>query len=263
MALFTDAQVIAIDDLLRFEASIGQVAAAQGIDVNGKIALATSDIAERLKLWLLAQYPYAPNWFNPWLNSHLLNLGTVVTTPALQRWLCVASIAKIFAEAYNAQLNTRFQAKWQQYLQEADNSAEMAFRGGLGIVSNPLNQPPLPLLSVQSGGLAAQTLFIQTTWVDAKGNESAPSPASSFTLGDASGITVAIVANFATAPAAAAGWNIYAGELSNTVTRQNAAAIAMESTWQMPATGLAYGAAPGSGQKPDYYIQLSRQRQRG
>lgn len=263
MALFTDPDVITLDDLLPFENSLGQVASAQGIVIDGKIALATSDIAERLKLWLLAQYPYVPNWFNPWLNTRLLDLGTVVVTPALERWLCVASIAKIFAEAYNAQLNTRFQAKWQQYLQESENSAETTFRAGLGIVSNPLNKPPMPLLSVQTGSLPAQTICIQTTWVDAKGDESAPSPQNSFALGDGSALTVAIMANFAGAPPAATGWNVYAGGQSNNVTLQNGTPLAMGATWQMSTSGLAYGAVPGNGQKPDYYIQLSRQRQRG
>lgn len=263
MALFTDPGVITLDDLLPFENSIGQVAATHGIDVDQKITLATSEIAERLKLWLLAQYPYEPNWFSPWLNRQLLDLGTVVVTPAMQRWLSVSSIAKVFAEAYNAQLNTRFQAKWQQYLQEAANSADATFRAGLGIVSNPLNKPPMPFLSVQAGNLPAQSIFIQTTWVDAAGGESAPSPETGFILGDHSGVTVAIAADATSAPAAATGWNVYGATQSDRLARQNATPLTIGSIWQMPDSGFIYGAAPGDGQQPDYYIQLSRQRQRG
>lgn len=263
MALFSDPGVVTLDDLLPFENSIGQVASMHGIDVNQKVALATSEIAERLKLWVLAQSPCEPNWFRPSLSPRPLDLGTVVVTSSMQRWLCVSSIAKVFAEAYNAQLNTRFQAKWQQYLQEEANSAEIAFRAGLGIVVNPLAKPPMPLLSVQTGNLSAQSIFVQTTWVDVKGNESAPSPESGFVLGDGSSVTVAIDANTASAPDAATGWNVYAGTQSNSVARQNASPLAIGSTWQMPNSGFIYGAAPGDGQKPDYYVQLSRQRQRG
>ncbi|HEX7363295.1 MAG TPA: hypothetical protein VF283_22625 [Bryobacteraceae bacterium] len=263
MALFTDFEVITLDDLLTFENSIGQVASAHGIDVDAKIALATSEIAERLRLWILAQSPYEPMWFSPWMNRNFLDLGTVVVTSALQHWLCNSSLAKVFAEAYNVQLNTRFRAKWQEYRQAAQTSADTAFRAGLGMVSNPLPKPPMPLLSVLTGSLSAQSIFIQTAWVDRNGNESAPSPENGFVLGNDSSVTVAILANTASAPAAAAGWSVYGGTSEDKLTRQNAAPLAIGSTWQMPDSGFAFGTAPGTGQRPDYYIQLSRQLQRG
>ncbi|MGH9582359.1 MAG: hypothetical protein ACRD4O_05440, partial [Bryobacteraceae bacterium] len=209
MALFTDPEVVTLDDLLLFENSIGQVASIHGIDVDAKIALATSEIAQRLRLWLLAQSPYEPKWPGSRANRKLLDLGTVVVTSALQRWLCTHSLAKVFAEAYNLQLNTRFQAKWAEYRQAAANSADIAFQAGLGIALNPLPKPPMPLLSVQTGSLPAQSIFIQTTWADDKGNEGAPSDENSFALGDGSSVTVAILANTASIPAAAAGWNVY------------------------------------------------------
>ncbi|MGH9619658.1 MAG: hypothetical protein ACRD45_08125 [Bryobacteraceae bacterium] len=263
MALFTDFGIITLDDLLTFENSIGQVASAHGIDVDVKIALATSEIAERLRLWILAQSPYEPMWFSPWMNRKFLDLGTVVVSSGLQRWLCSSSLAKIFAEAYNAQLNTRFQAKWQEYQQAAKNSAQMAFRAGLGIVSNPLPKPPTPLLSVLTGNLPAQSIFIQTAWVDRNGNEGSPSPENGFVLGNDSSVTVAILANTASAPPAAAGWSVYGGTSEGSLTRQNATPLAIGSTWHMPDSGLAFGGAPGTGQRPDYYIHLSRQLQRG
>jgi hypothetical protein len=263
MALFTDPGIITLDELLSFENSLGQVASTHGIDVNTKIALATSDIAERLRSWLLAQCPFEPMWFNPWLNRRLLELGTVVVTPALRRWLCMTSLAKVFAEAYNMQLNTRFQAKWTEYKEEAGKSAEMFLQSGLGVVFNPLPMPPMPLLSVQTGSLPAQSIFIQTTWADSKGNEGAPSPESGFILGDGSSVTVAILANSSSAPVAAVGWNVYGGTTADNLTRQNTAPIAIDSTWEMPASGFSFGPAARDGQWPDYYVQLSRQIQRG
>ena len=53
MALFTDPGVVTLQDLLSFEASLGQVASTHGIDVDSKIALAMDAIDERLMLWLL------------------------------------------------------------------------------------------------------------------------------------------------------------------------------------------------------------------
>lgn len=263
MALFTDSGIVTIAGLATYENSIGEVASVHGIDVEGKIALATSEIAERIRLWLLAQTPYEPMWFSPWMNRKFLDLGTVVFTPSLQRWLCTSSLAKVFAEAYNVQLNTRFQAKWTEYRQAAKNSAQMAFQAGLGIVLAPLPKPPMPLLSIQTGNLPAQSIFIQTAWVDRSGNEGAPSAQSEFVLGDGSGVTVAILADAASAPPAAAGWNVYGGSSADRLTRQNAAPLAIGSTWQMPESGFTFGAAPGTGQSPDYYLPMSRQIQRG
>src|SRR5579884_1205350 len=263
MALFTDPGVITLDHLLPYEGTLAQLAAAHNINVDTKISLATSEIGERIRLILLAQCPYEPMWFNPWLNRKLLGLDSVVITPSLERWLCMQSLSKFFAEAYNLQLNTRFQAKRAEYQQEADKSAETVFRAGLGIVFNPLPRPPMPLLSVEAGPLPAQSIYIQTTWVDSTGNESAPSPETGFILGDGSSVTVAILPNSEGAPRAAAGWNVYGSTKSGALMKQNNTPLPIGSTWQMPGSGFLYGASPGTGQQPDYYLPLSRQLQRG
>jgi hypothetical protein len=263
MALFTDTAVITLDDLASFENTIGQVASAHGINVDTKIALATSDIAAQLKLWLLDQRPVEPLWFNVFLTRNLLDLSTVVVTPTLYRWLCTSSLAKVFAEAYNAQLNTRFQAKMTEYQQETSNSAELVLRAGLGMVFKPLTKPPMPLLSVQTGNLPAQSIYFQTTWVDSAGNEGAPSEENGFILGSGSGVTVAIVPNPASVPAAAAGWNVYAGNSADGLMRQNVVPIATGAVWQMPDSGITFGPAPGTGQQPDYWVPLSRRMLRG
>jgi hypothetical protein len=263
MALFTDPGVITLDNLLPYEGTLAQIAAAHNINVDTKIALATNEIGERIRLWLLAQCPYEPMWFNPWLNRALLALNSIVITPSLERWLCMQSLSKVFAEAYNLQLNTRFQAKWTEYQQEADRSAEMVFRAGLGIVFNPLPRPPMPLLSVEAGSLPAQSIYIQTTWIDSKGNESTPSPETGFILGNGSNVTVAILPNTDSAPQAAVGWNVYGSTNAGALTKQNNVPIAIGSTWRLPESGFVYGTSPGNGQRPDYYLPLSRQLQRG
>ncbi len=107
MALFTDPAVVTLDDLLEFEASLAGVASSYGIDVDNKISLATSAISDKLMLWLLNSGAADPQW----LNRRMLGLSTVVVTPSLQRWICFESLSRVFAEAYNVQLNTRFQGK--------------------------------------------------------------------------------------------------------------------------------------------------------
>src|SRR5205085_7987640 len=161
MALFTDASVLTLADLLEFETSLVQVASSHAINVDTKINLATDAISDALLLWLLRAGASDPQF----LNRRLLGLSTVVVTPVLQRWLCFESLSRFFAEAYNVQLNTRFQGKWNEYRAEANQASDLVFMSGLGIVYNPLPKPAMPLISVQAGSAPALAMFIQAVWV--------------------------------------------------------------------------------------------------
>ncbi len=259
MALFTDAAVVTLDDLLEFEASLAGVASSYGIDVDNKINLATNAISDKLMLWLLNSGASDPQW----LTRRIVGLSTVVVTSPLNRWICLESLSRLFAEAYNVQLNTRFQGKWTEYQQEAKNACGLFYQSGAGIVYNPLPKPAMPLLSVQSGSLPAQAIFVQTAWVDGNGNESALSIANGSVLPDGSGVAVAMAEGALGAPSTAAGWNVYGGGDSESLTKQNDTPLAIGSTWQLPSSGLQVGSAPLNGQVPDFYITLSRQIGRG
>ena len=259
MALFTDNGIITLDDLLTFEGSLGQVASVHGIDVDNKISLATSAVGDRLMLWLLNAGASDPQW----LNRRMLGLSTIVVTPPLHRWLCVEALARFFAEAYNVQLNTRYQGKWAEYEREAKEASHLFFLAGVGIVSNPLPKPAMPLVSVQTGNVSAQTIFVQTAWVDANGDEGALSPVNGLVLPDNSSIAAAMSEGALGAPAAAAGWNVYAGTDVQAMTRQNVAPLVIGSTWDMPGSGLMLGAKPLNGQAPSYYIVLPNEIRRG
>ena len=121
MALFTDAQTVTLNDLLPFEASLVQVASSHNIDVDQKIALAVASVGETLFLLLKDTAMSDPQW----LSRRAIGLSTVVITPPLYHWLCFASLARFFAEAYNVQLNTRFDAKWKQYKEDARVAADI------------------------------------------------------------------------------------------------------------------------------------------
>ncbi len=259
MALFTDVEVVTLNDLLEFEASLVGVASSYGIDVDNKISLATSAISDKLMLWLLNSGASDPQW----LNRRILGLSTVVVTPPLQRWICFESLSRVFAEAYNVQLNTRFQGKWTEYQQESKSACDLFYQSGVAIVYDPLSKPAMPLLSVQTGSLPAQSIFIQTAWVDATGNESALSIANGSVLPDNSSFAVAMAEGALGAPTAAAGWNVYASSQSENLTRQNSDPLAIGSTWQLPSSGLQVGPNPIDGQAPAFYITLSKQIRRG
>ncbi|MBV9301372.1 MAG: hypothetical protein JOY62_18690 [Acidobacteriaceae bacterium] len=259
MALFTDAEIVTLDDLLQFETSLVQVASSHGINVDTKIKLATDAVSDKLLLWLLRAGASDPQY----LKRRLLGLSTVVVTPVLQRWVCFESLSRFFAEAYNVQLNTRFQGKWTEYQNEAAEASDLVFMSGLGIVYNPLPRPAMPLVSIQNGTSPAFAMFIETTWVDSRGTESAVSPVNGLILNGASTIAVAMAEGALNAPSAAVGWNVYAGTTEDQLTRQNTAPLQIGSTWQLPGTGLVDGPEASGGQQPNYYIVLPRLSQRG
>ena len=258
MALFTDANVVSLDDLLEFENSLVQVSSTYNIDVTTKINLAIGAVGDRLMLWLLQVGAADPQWFT----RRVIGLSTVVVTSTLHRWLCFDSLSRFFAEAYNAQLNTRYQGKWTEYEQLASEAADMVFMSGLGVVYAPLPEPGMPFASVQTGTLL-QALFVQTAWVDARGNESALSPVNGLVLSQPSSVSVAVGAGTVVPPPAAIGWNVYGSTTANNLTRQNATPLPAAASWQLPASGLISGPVPLNGQQPDFYVLLSRQIQRG
>lgn len=259
MALFTDADIVTLDDLLQFETSLVQTASSHGINVDTKIALAQNAISDRLLLWLLSVGASDPQW----LNRRIIGLSTVVVTPTLKRWLCFDSLSRFFAEAYNVQLNTRFQGKWTEYQTASKDAAEMVFMSGVGIVYVPLPKPAMPLVAIEVGTVSPLALFIQTTWTDSHGDESALSPINGVILDGTSNIVVGMSEGALDAPAKAAGWNLYIGTTDSDVTRQNNVPLAIGSTWILPPTGLMDGPAPVNGQQPNFYVSLSRQIHRG
>ncbi|MCU1294028.1 MAG: hypothetical protein JWP08_2878, partial [Bryobacterales bacterium] len=232
MALFTDDAVVTLDDLLPFEASLAQVAASHGINVDTKIGLSLSNIGNKLLMWLYSVRASDPQW----LTRRHLGLSTVVVTPTLHSWICFEALTRFFAEAYNVQLNTRFQGKWAEYQKEASEAAASLFMSGVGLVHNPLPRPQLPLVSVQDGTAAAQAIFVQTTWVDARGHESALSAVNGQVLSGASSIVVGMAEGAIAVPTSAVGWNIYASQTQTGLSLQNLAPMPIGSTWQLPAT---------------------------
>ena len=94
MALFTDADIVTLEDLLPFEGSLVQVASAHGINVDTKIRLAKNAVSEMLLQLLRDTGMSDPQW----LSRRIIGLSTVVVTPPLKRWLSFESLTKVFAK---------------------------------------------------------------------------------------------------------------------------------------------------------------------
>ncbi|MGC2661525.1 MAG: hypothetical protein WA324_26525 [Bryobacteraceae bacterium] len=259
MALFTDAEVIGLEDLQQFESALVEVASTHDINVSTKINLALASIGDLLSLWLLRSDKSDPQW----LTRRALGLSTVVVTPTLYRWLCFEALSRFYSEAYNVQLNTRFQGKWTEYQAAALQASEMVRLSGIGIVYHALPKPELPLLSTGTGNALQQTIFLQTAWIDSQGNEGALSPVNALALPDNSSISAAMAEGAVNAPPAAAGWNVYVSTTEDTTYRQNSSPLQIGATWTLPVSGFIYGPTPIDGQSPNYFVVDPKRIQRG
>jgi hypothetical protein len=272
MALFTDSSLIAISELEAYESTLSKIASTHNINIESKTAITLAAIGDRLLGRLIRAGGANNRLFHPvssgqgylvTLPPHkewTLTLNNVVVTGPLQRWITYELLAQIFSEAYNVQLNDRFREKWVYYSARSKETEGSLYSLGIGVVYRPLDQPAIAQVTQGTGTLAAGIVTVQTTWVDAAGNEGAPSPIVPVTLADSSSVSVTIVPAQATAPAAAVGWNVYVGANGPMPMRQNAAALGVSATWTSPASGLVQGAMVPIGQKPDNYV-LDPQRQ--
>jgi hypothetical protein len=260
MALFTDSDVVTLDDLLKFESSLIQVSSTHGIDIETKIRLAVDEIGDKILLCLLQAG--APG---QWTGTSELGLGNVVVNSPLYRWICFNSLARVYAEAYNVQLNTRFQGKWTEYQQQASQASNLVMASGVGVVIYPLPKPELPIIALSQGAVSVPAIFAQVSWTGNQNQESAASPVAGAILNGASGVEIKLSELDSDIPANASGWNVYAGTAQGSLTLQTENPIPLNQSWLMPASGtvIGNGRKPGFGQAADFNIGFSKRLQRG
>lgn len=255
MALFTDGPIISTADLQKCENGIFSMASMEAIDLGGKIALAQDEIANQLIRFLLRRMPRRNV---QWPAPRMRDLKDVVVTEPLRQWHVHQALAMVYRDAYNNQLNDRYQGKWTEYEQLAKTSFENYFRLGVGMVASPIAKASIPVLSTAAGIASAGTFYKAVAWVNILGQEGCLSAVAEITTSDGQIVTVAPV----NPPVHATGWNAYVGISPETVSLQNSEPIGINSTWTM-ALGLQQGVAPGRGQVPSWFIVDDRVIQRG
>src|ERR1700736_3095467 len=148
MALFTDGQLNALIDLQNYENRILDVASAEGIDLAGKIALAQDEVANEVLMFLLKRLPFSESqWLALPAVRQKLGVSDVAATKPLRQWHAHKTLAYVYRDAFNNQLNDRYQGKWNEYEQLAKTSSKNYLRIGVGLVAGPIPKASLPLLS--------------------------------------------------------------------------------------------------------------------
>ena len=127
MALFTDGPINGTMDLENYENSILSVANAERIDLAGKSTLAQNEIATELLLFLLRRCRQ-PDFQWSVTTRQSMGVGDIFVTDPLRRWHAHKTLALVYRDAYNNQLNDRYKGKWKEYEQLAKVSAESSSR---------------------------------------------------------------------------------------------------------------------------------------
>ncbi|HLH40487.1 MAG TPA: hypothetical protein VKX39_15155 [Bryobacteraceae bacterium] len=248
MALLTDGSPNTPEDLTAYESAILNVAATEAIDLGVKLSLATEEISEDvLDILLDHTRGYDPQS----MVRRQIGVADVVVSPQMKRWHALHTLAMVYRDAFNNQLNDRYLPKWQEYRKLSADARSQTAIFGIGLVNTPIPEAGVPALSMTAAaGAATAIYYIAITWVAANGEEGAPSPVTTFETGAGMTLVVAGV----NPPAVATGFNVYVGLSSTSLALQTASPVPAGQSFVMPATGLFAGRAPGDGQKPDVYV---------
>ena len=254
MALFTDGPPSNIEFLTGLDSQLLSVASTEGIDVWRKLELAYEEIGLDLDAWLKrADFAERPMWavVKP-------RLKNVVVTKALRLWHAYRALALVYSDAYNSQLNDRYEGKRDQFQQTAISYRERLIDAGAGMTSIPVPRAMMPVLAAAPGSLPDNIYYVTAGWVNRVSEEGASAMPATIATASSS-----FSAQIGPAPADCTGWNVYVGVDPDGMTLQNSSPLEVGVAWVQPVWISATGRKPGYGQEPNYLQALPRTIQRG
>jgi len=254
--LLTDGSPNNTEDLRVYESAILGLANLEAIDLGVKLDLATEEIAEEVLDFLLDHAGTNLQVFSPLqigtpaARRRLIGVSDVVVTGQLKRWHAVHTLEIVYRDAFNNQLNDRYQPKFLEYRELTRNAREHTYHFGVGLALVPIPQAQTPVFSAVAGLIPQTTYYARASWVGASGQEGEPSEITAYGA-PAGSLPVAQLIN---PPAVATGFNVYLGLTPDALALQNSTPVPVGQSFTLPSTGLATGAAPGDGQAADTYI---------
>jgi hypothetical protein len=268
MALLTDGPISVVADLLAYEASLADVADAEGIDLAGKLQLAQGEVGAELAAAALRPgniYWLGPTWNSTAseVNLSRFPMSQVVVTSPLKLWHTFQALAITYRDAYNRKLNDKYLPKWNEYKDLARWASNLLYQTGIGLVMQPIPKPNAPSIISVGGTLGPATVYAQMSWVGADGvTEGAASDEQATEIG--AGQTLRVTPSSPPgSPYSITGWNVYVGGSSGGGVRQNGPPLTPGQAWTLPGAALAAGTAVGTGQQPDLFRTVPRFVQRG
>lgn len=230
-----------------YESTVLQVSNTEMIPLCDKLRLALEEISEDVLDALLDHgSPADPHA----TTRRMIGVSDVVVTPQMRRWHALHTLEVFYRDAFNNQLNSRYEAKFNEYRELSQEARFRTYDFGIGIALTPIPRAQQPTFSYIAGLIPETTYYVQVSWVSASGQEGDPSELTTYDS-PAGSLPVTTPVN---PPAVASGFNVYMGLAADTVTLQTAAPVAVGGSFTLPGTGLVTGRMPGYGQTPDVYV---------
>ncbi|MBV8846155.1 MAG: hypothetical protein JO307_25390 [Bryobacterales bacterium] len=254
--LLTDGRPNNIEDLRVYGSSILDLASTEKIELDAKLDLALTEIKEDV-LDVLLDHTRSSDPQSTIRRT--IGVSDVVITPQMKRWHAVHTLEVVYRDAFNNQLNNRYQAQFEQYHELSKNAREHTLRFGIGMALLPIPIAQPPLFSYVAGLIPATTYYVRVSWVGTGGKEGMPSCETTY---DAPAGSLPVI-TAVHPPPVAAGFNVYMSLAAGCERLQNAAPIPLGSSFTLPGTGLVNGTVVGNGQIPDTYVIGGRTLRRG
>src|ERR1700732_1929439 len=158
--LLTDVCPNDTEALRVYESAVLDVANTEAIDLKVKLRLALDEIVDDVLDILLSH----STDFTA-LSRRTRGVSDVVVTPQMKRWHALHTLEVFYRDAFNNQLNDRYQAKSQEYHELSRVARLHTVRFGIGLVNNPMPQADSPLVTFTIGTPPAAVFYIQVAWV--------------------------------------------------------------------------------------------------
>lgn len=245
--LLTDGSPNSDVALKDYESGILEVSDIERIPLSAKLRLALEEISEDVLDVLLDHgSPSDPQA----ATRRMVGVSDVVVTRQLKRWHAVHTLEVFYRDAFNNQLNSRYEAKYAEYHELSEDARDKTYDFGIGLALVPIPRAQMPVFSFAAGLIPETIYYVEVSWVSASGQEGDPSELTTYDS-PAGSLPVVSAVN---PPAVATGFNVYMGLSAETVTLQTPAPIQVGTGFTLPPTGLVMGRCPGTGQAPDVYV---------
>jgi hypothetical protein len=252
MALFTDGSPAEIHDLRRFDNACEEVAKDAGIDLEQKLEVAAEEVGQEIFGFLLFQGIHDSR-----AARHARGLEDVVVTAPVRRWHIARTLAALYRDAANNEVNDRYGKKWAEYERIAHEASEHAFAAGIGLARTPVPRAPIAAFAQTGASDERAERKVQVTWVAPDGTEGSPSAEAYVDLAPGD-----VLSPGGPVPEGVSGWNIYVGIGDAVSLLQNERPLSVGVSWQVPRT-LEPGRAVRDRQDPDYFVVERRILPRG
>jgi hypothetical protein len=163
-----------------------------------------------------------------------------------------------YRDAYNNQLNSRYQAQFNEYHELSGEARDKTYQFGIGLALTPIPRAQMPTFTFAAGLLPGTIYYVQVSWVSANGQEGDPSELTTY---DSPALSVPVVTPV-NPPAVVTGFNVYLGLTGETASLQNSTPIPIGESYTLPSL-VVTGSGPGRGQSPDVFVTGGNMLRRG